>query len=342
MTKRPIDKKREAAFQMDLPNGGGAIINCISTDKGLLNIQEHQMVYVNTADDKDPNRTNIHVPNTNQVFLNYGAKDPVVSRIFSQAWVFFKKSHELDDDIDCDKAFDILSDVTKLMANAQDKLKEYEAKKKTAENEYAQNRETIPTIENLDDLCGNFLQSLHTSLAVKMAHLVYLFYPKNKIKKEKGNIYARLGKYLDKHNTDNTNNTIMDAMNDWAGFLNVITEGRNGAGHPSESPKLKIKDCDLSCNNTLVLPSLAILNEGGQLLYEGEIQDFMNNTFESSLNIIEDFMYYLCINHVKNDYPTMLGTKTVGEIPEERRLPFLYAKYSYGSFITAESFMPLG
>jgi hypothetical protein len=81
--KRPIDRVRESALSMQI--GGpadGAISVMIDMGMALYVVKEHAIYAVQLADQVDPGRTNVAVPNTQQRLLSIGTHDPAFARIF--------------------------------------------------------------------------------------------------------------------------------------------------------------------------------------------------------------------------------------------------------------------
>lgn len=81
--QRPIDKLRDGAgsFEIKTPGDDSAILEMISTGDRLLVVKGKGIYEVKLADEVDPKRTNINVPNTIQRVLPYGADDPWVGAV---------------------------------------------------------------------------------------------------------------------------------------------------------------------------------------------------------------------------------------------------------------------
>jgi hypothetical protein len=81
MNERPIDKVRNSGLSITLPAGTGGI-----TDMGEINGALHMIggsaIYrVQLADQIDPERTNIAIPNTHQKVLSYGTDFPYAGKL---------------------------------------------------------------------------------------------------------------------------------------------------------------------------------------------------------------------------------------------------------------------
>ena len=80
---RPIDKLRSGAGSLEInsPDDDSAISEMISTGDRLLVVKEKGIYEVKFADQVDPERTNIDVPNTVQRILPYGAQDAWIGAV---------------------------------------------------------------------------------------------------------------------------------------------------------------------------------------------------------------------------------------------------------------------
>jgi hypothetical protein len=81
MNDRPIDKVRNSGLSITLPADTGGI-----TDMGEINGALHMIggsaIYrVQLADEIDPERTNIAIPNTHQKVLSYGTDFPMSGKL---------------------------------------------------------------------------------------------------------------------------------------------------------------------------------------------------------------------------------------------------------------------
>src|SRR5580704_18522672 len=92
MNNRPIDKIRNSGVRMTLPPDTGGI-----TDMGEINGALHMIggsaIYrVRLADEIDPQRTNIAIPNTHQKVLSYGTEFPYVRQTLMTARRLFSNN----------------------------------------------------------------------------------------------------------------------------------------------------------------------------------------------------------------------------------------------------------
>src|SRR5262249_32256833 len=95
MTKRPIDRKRDAggAMEIGVPDDQSAITAIFPIGDDLYVVKERGIYEVKLADRIDPNRTNIAIPNTQQRVLNYGSDASVVGRTLLTAKELFNPTY---------------------------------------------------------------------------------------------------------------------------------------------------------------------------------------------------------------------------------------------------------
>jgi hypothetical protein len=92
--QRPIDRLRDSAFSMQIgAPEDGRVCTMVDMGSSLYAVKERAVYAVQLADEVDPKRTNIAVPNTQQRLLSMGARNPEVARIFLTAHTLFKATY---------------------------------------------------------------------------------------------------------------------------------------------------------------------------------------------------------------------------------------------------------
>ena len=162
--KRPIDKKRESGGMADIGSKeDGAIVEMTKIGERLLIIKERSIYEFILADQIDPDRTNIGLPNNIQkLIVNQGSESELVSRTFLTAKTIFK-SEFLVDAIDIESvltlSLDLLIEHIALEKEIKDLIKEEQsaiAKYESKRNEpisYA-----VPSIVDLETQCKTIFQ----------------------------------------------------------------------------------------------------------------------------------------------------------------------------------------
>ena len=129
--KRPIDRHRDSGKSMKVGTPEeGAITEMISLRDTLFIVKEHAIYTVKLADQIDPARSNINIPDIQQKFASEGSDSDRVCRIFLTARELFNKSY-LAREFDCEQGLAIsvrlLQDVLAMHETAKS-LREAEEK----------------------------------------------------------------------------------------------------------------------------------------------------------------------------------------------------------------------
>jgi len=119
--KRAIDRKREAAGTIEICDADDKtpIREAISVSKNLYAITDKGIYLMLLADNIDPERTNIGVPNIHKKVLDHGFENYIVGRILLLAKNLFDKKR-LGPDFDCDSAISASFEATKLLLEMRD------------------------------------------------------------------------------------------------------------------------------------------------------------------------------------------------------------------------------
>jgi len=125
--KRLIDRVRDSALSMQI--GGqedGGVSVMIDMGSALYVVKEHAIYAVRLADQVDPERTNVAVPNTQQRIMSMGTHDPEVARIFLTAYTMFKSMH-LGKDFPEGKAWSLAFEYLRVQRSGREGSKRYVA-----------------------------------------------------------------------------------------------------------------------------------------------------------------------------------------------------------------------
>src|SRR5690349_12364125 len=89
--KRLIDQLRDSGKSMDIGTDGddSAITDVISIDRTMYLVKERGLYTVRLADEIDPERTNLGIPDIQQRVLSVGSINPMVARTLLTADTLF-------------------------------------------------------------------------------------------------------------------------------------------------------------------------------------------------------------------------------------------------------------
>lgn len=312
--KRPIDKIRESALSMLV--GGpedGVICEMISIGDQLYIVCEHAIFAVQLADQIDPDRTNVAVPNTNQRVLSYGGKDPVVGRILLTARAMFAASH-LGSDFPEQKALrlalDLLRDVAAMLDVRADLVAAIEKTTREVNAQISADRSfKLPAVGDLKSRCDGFAQKVGHAIDT-MEEIARLFYPGELSRKKWIDSLVRLS--AQKHGDDAPLSRFMIAVR---GALLFMRDIRNMIEHPKDNTRVIVHDFRLTREMTLVSPQVEIIRAGDPASPH-DLQTFMAEITEELLSTAEMFIALLCGANADSfaGFPLL-----VVELPESRR-----------------------
>jgi hypothetical protein len=256
--QRLIDKLRNSAFSIEIhtPEDESTVSEMISTGDQLFVVKGKGIYEVKLADQVDPDRTNIYVPNTVQKIIPYGADEPWIGSVVLTAHRLFSSSCT-PDSVDGKKAFALVLRIAKELAGNYQLVETYlNAEALITQSLVPKIRQdrsvVVPAIGDVDSRCKAFLQKSDHALK-ELFSLVRLFYPdigtrmweglKTKIDQEPQNI-------------DNFSQFLERAVP----FLQLLRNGRNCVEHPKPKERLEVTDFIIDPKNVLLPPMLEIIH----------------------------------------------------------------------------------
>lgn len=320
--KRPIDLQREGAAFMNVgsPDDLSPITSMIVIGKKLYVVKASSVYQVRMADDIDPERTNPSVPNTQQKILGVGSDSEVVGRILLTAVALFKTNY-LEKNIDCDEALrlslEALKDIV-AMGEICDALQQDE---RDSISTLRDNRKTdssvlLPSIRNLPQRCGEFIQKADHSLG-KLYSIVQIFYPRVRKPYFEGFSETLTALY---GATDGFAQGVRNALP----FLKFVRDTRNCVEHPKHDQKIIVKDFSFDPSGKISMPSIEVVHARSPHS-PVEVSVFMNDINVSIIEVVEAMIAGLCSKHI--DKSGGMPFEVVA-LPVGAREKFV--RYSYG------------
>ena len=167
---RPIDKLRSGAGSLEIstPDDDSAISEMISTSDRLLVVKDKGIYEIKFADQVDPERKNIDVPNTIQRILPYGAQDAWIGAVVLTANDLLR-SPCLPNDINGAEAFALVLEIAEDIAGAHELVEKYcdaeDVAVRSLDPKIRKNRSfVVPALGNIEIRCNEFLQRSDHSL----------------------------------------------------------------------------------------------------------------------------------------------------------------------------------
>ena len=334
--KRLIDRVRDSALSMQVggPEDGGVSI-IIDMGSALYVVKERAIYAVQLADQVDPERTNVAVPNTQQRILSMGTHDPEVARIFLTAYAMFKSMH-LGKDFPEGKAwslaFGYLRDIAAMMEMHSALVAAIEQAVAGFNDVVAKDRSVkLPSLGNAEERCDAFAQKVGHAIDTLKA-IARLFYPKELSRKWIDSLTSLAAQ---KHGEEEPLARFMRETRDTLLFMR---EMRNMIEHPQEDAYVKVHDFQLPPSMELVAPCVDIVRLG-EVPVSKPLASLMAQVTEELVSIGEMFIALLCGANAKSfsGFPLV-----VMEVPPSRRPGWNpHQRISYGIVMNGEV-QPLG
>jgi len=257
MNDRPIDKVRNSALSVTLPPDTGGI-----TDMGEINGALHMIggsaIYrVQLADEIDPERTNIAIPNTHQKVLSYGTKFPYVRQTLMTARRLFSNNvlgPAFDYKTGINLSFEALQDLAAMHDIRKDVLARFDKIAEDLKNLAVEQRSmSVPSMGDVRGDTKAFLQKAD-HVAVALFNIAKLFYGD-----EIGpRWFASLQKLASEKYGDNDGFTKF--LKAALPFLQFVRNARNAVEHPDQAKSVKVTDIALLPSGGLNPPSIEVIH----------------------------------------------------------------------------------
>jgi hypothetical protein len=256
MNDRPIDKVRNSGLSITLPADTGGI-----TDMGEINGALHMIggsaIYrVQIADEIDPERTNIAIPNTHQKVLSYGTDFPYVRQTLMTARRLFSNQvlgPAFDYKTGINLSFEALQDLAAMHDIRKDVRARFDKVAEDLKNLAVKQRSmTVPSMGDIRGETKAFLQKAD-HVAVALFNIAKLFYGD-----EIGpRWFASLHKLASEKYGDNDRFTKF--LNAALPFLQFVRNARNAVEHPDQAKSVKVTDIALLPSGELNAPSVEVI-----------------------------------------------------------------------------------
>ena len=293
----------------------------ISLDDRLLVVKGKGIYEIKLADQVDPERTNIGVPNTIQRILPYGAQDSWIGAVVLTA-NHLLQSPCLPNDINGAEAFAVVLEIAEDIAGAHVLVEEYcdaeNVATRSLDPKIRKDRSVIlPALGNIETRCNEFLQRSDHALRA-LFRLVQMFYS------DVGSGgWESLRTKIEGEPKDVDNFT--QFLDERVPFLQLIRNARNCVEHPRPEQRLVTVDFSLDARNVLLPPTIEIIHPRTSLS-RVSVNDFFAQTLMNLVRVVELMLVFLCARHVSTigSFPVQ-----VVEFPQERRRS-PHVRYGYG------------
>jgi hypothetical protein len=253
--KRPIDIKRDSGGRFSVGEGTGNIVAQKSLGDRLLIVSQRGVHSVQMADQIDPGRTNINVPQVVQrIELNRGAESEVVSWTLLAAMEVLDQTH-LPEGFPVADAVKRALKVAKQLCEVEDVAADVaavEASTRAAISEGRLDPARLPATPNLRGRCEHAINQARQCF-IDLAWLTDLFHPRQRKQ-------AKWHEALESHLVANVgeDHHFRTQLPELLRRINQVHNYRNAVIHADEVKSVDVYDYDLQPDMTIVAPTLQI------------------------------------------------------------------------------------
>jgi hypothetical protein len=322
--KRPIDIKRESGGMADIgTKEDGAIKQMIKIGERLIILKEKSIYEFMMADDIDPERTNIKLPNNiHKLIIDQGSESEMVSKIFLTANTLFNKG-TFDKSVDVQKALNLTLDLIQELAILESEINSYLKKEEEVSKEYESKRDkpvsySIPSIGNAKNRCTTIFQKAD-HIEQTLMKIITIFYPNDGLTQQSH--FPKFSEIVkEKYGEKDSFTEFLESTLD---FMKLIRSLRNALDHQLKG--VEVYDFELATNSDVLAPSIELDFKGSKLERQS-LSEFLKILIPNYIHICE-----LTIVHLagRNFIPTLMQ-QAIREIPEEKRRN-KFVRYSFWS-----------
>ena len=322
MNKRPIDRKRESAGMMEIedPFDQTGITQLLVIGGQLHALKENSIYQVNLADDVDPKRTNINVPNSYQRVLDIGSGSPLVQRTLLTAHALLNKEH-LSKGFDADKALSLAFSALADVAAMHEIVSAFEADQNGAVQgvRNAGHGLPIPTIGNVLARFKSFVQKADHAFQ-SLQQIMRLLYGNEKAKS-----FETLAEHVcHKYGADDP---FCKLMSEALPFWKRVRAARNNVEHTIPKQEVIVKDFHLTDAVTIEVPTVEVIHPKHPTP-PTNLLDFMVDTLEQLSLVFELMLASACHREAALAGGVPIGVMELSEKQKGRHRPrFAYAAY---------------
>jgi hypothetical protein len=311
--KRSIDRKREASVTIELSdlNDKSPIRKMFSVSDGLYVITDRGIYLMQLADDIDPGRTNIDVPDVHKKVLGHGFESDIVGRILITSLELLDEEH-LIEEFPCRESRTRMFNITRFVVEMGEMSGKLQSEVDACVNGGlpSNNRRSIriPTIVNLDTCIETFIGKAD-DVRGEIIALLRSFYDGGADKKVFENIRNSI---VARHGEASALGKVLELATP---LLVRIRNYRNAMEHPSESMRLQIVDFNLRPDGIVEPPTIEVIHAETP---QPRIRacDFMRQMVDALVDMTESLVLHLCAQNLRTSEGFEIG---IGELPQETR-----------------------
>jgi len=295
-TDRPIDRIRNSAGSFTVGDPGEVPEAMITTTDHLYTVTKLAIYAVQLADQIDPERTNIALPQVfEQKILGYGADSDFVARTFMTGGELFNRTY-LGSAFPVDTAKKLALELAKRLAVLQDTLGALVANEQRAidslNSATGRNSFRIPETADLRTKVETFMAAADRIQETLFA-LAHLFYPK-----PQGQLDTRAHLIASVERATPGRTDFHTAIRGIVGLLHEVREHRNASAHQDGQKSLLIRDFHMLPSGELSAPVMEIRHPTFALP-ETPVTHYMLGRVGHLTEVSEAMIAWLCAENIK-------------------------------------------
>lgn len=313
-TKRPIDRRRDSALSGTIGIDGEGILKEFYNigDNRLLMIKENAIYEFQLADQIDPGRTNINIPNTQKKLYEVGYSSKYVGSILMTAKELFSNGMldaRFDRGVLLSAALDLFDEII-AASGIIDRLKlEQQVAVDSLQKQQADGMNIIvPSISDIKGKVKSFVQRAEHSIQRILA-LCQIFYP---LPAGKAWFDSFVKAIEAAHSLEQPQ---IDRIKEFSSYAQFVRNCRHCIEHPKREQKIDVSNFEITAAAEIDLPMIEIVHKDTPHPREILI-NFMEEMLDSIVIIAEDIMAFLAAYHVAQGWE---GQVLVAEYPEDKR-----------------------
>lgn len=311
--KKPIDQKRDSGGTAEIgTKEDGAILEMFKIGERLIIIKEKSIYEFILADEIDPERKNIDLPNHIQKqIIDKGTESEIVARTFLTAKNLFKREF-INDDIEVNQALNLTIDLLYEISELDKEVSDYKLKETEEREKYEANKGTssyaLPSIGNINTRCKTIFQKAD-HIEQTLMGIITVFYPNEGLTKQSH--FPKFHKIIiEKYGAESP---FAKFLEDITSFMKLVRAFRNALDHRLDS--VTVYDFELQPNSDVYTPSIE-LNHKDSKFERNSLLELVDHLIPRFTNIIEVTIAYLSAHNSK---PNLLSQE-VKMIPVDQRI----------------------
>ncbi|MGH2666908.1 hypothetical protein [Flavobacterium sp.] len=321
--KRPIDRKRDSAGTAEIgTKEDGAITSTMKIGERLFFIKERSIYEFVMADDVDPNRTNIDLPNNmHKLIATQGSDSEIIGRTILTAKRLFQKEL-FPAELNINHALELTLELVQELIVFDDEVKSYLEQETKVIDEYEERKGEklsfiIPSISNVHTRCKTIFQKADHISQILM-EIIIIFNPGTSLNKQ--------SQFINLHEIFKTkyveNDSFTKFIEDTLEFFEIIRGLRNCLDHRLKN--VDVKDFEIQVNSNIISPTIEMDYRKAKLEREA-LSSFLPMVKENLMTIFENTIAYLADRGVLKQ---RIVSGQVRLVPEEMRIN-KFIKFSY-------------